>query len=174
MINLCRRLAIVLKSIAAFTIIMSLSGCTQTAPMVATSASSTGNSPQHTTKTAFSQFPDIPIPAGTHMNVEKTLVFGSEPWFGQLALITTSNPGLTFDFYRGNLGQHHWQEITSVRAPISVLTYTQGNRILAISIRGNTFGGSEVTLTVSPRGDVKGSPKLLRNDLMPVPVIKTK
>ena len=102
-------------------------------------------------KIGFRQFPDLPVPSGAQININETLVFGSNPWFGQLALQTSSNADVIFEFYRRTLPQHQWQEVTSVRAPTSVLTYVNGERMLSITIRDTTLGGAEVSLTVSPR-----------------------
>ncbi len=160
----------ILRDITAVLLVSSLTACNQTTPMVATSNAPSGTNPQTTPTSAFSQFPDIPVPAGAKMNVDRTLVFGSDPWFGQLALNASSNAGLMFDFFRSNLGQHKWQEVTSVRAPTSILTYMQDDRVLAISIQGSTLGGSDITITVSPRGANKAPTQ--KGDLMPVPVTK--
>ena len=158
------------RGMTALLLASGLSACNQTTPMVATSNAPSGTNSQTSASSAFSQFPDIPIPAGAKMNVDRTLVFGSDPWFGQLALTASSNAGLMFDFFRNNLAQHKWQEVTSVRAPTSILTYMQDDRVLAISIQGSTLGGSEMTITVSPRGTNKApAPK---GDLMQVPETK--
>jgi len=113
--------------------------------------SASNNKNVKTSRIGFEQFPDLPVPSGAEININETLVFGSNPWFGQLALKTSSNADVIFDFYRRTLPQHQWQEITSVRAPISILTYVNGDRVLSIAIRDTTLGGAEVTLTVSPR-----------------------
>ena len=107
---------------------------------------------------SFSQFPNIPIPTGTKIDNDKTLVFGSKPWYGQLALNSSSNTNQLFDFYRDNLPQYGWQEITSVRAPTSILTYATPERVLAIAIQSGTLIGSYVTVTASPRGQAKPEP----------------
>jgi len=162
------------RRIAVFTILAGVAGCNQTTPMIASSNLPADNRSSVARTSAFSQFPDIPVPAGAKMIVDKTLVFGSEPWFGQLALNTTSGPGPMFDFFRQNLPDHQWEEVTSVRAPTSILTYLRDNRVLAIAIQGSTLGGSDVTITVSPRGASRTSSQGLvrQRDLMPVPVTR--
>ena len=115
---------------------------------------SSNNNSTNETISPFSQFPNLPIPTGSKINIEKTLVFGSKPWFGQLALKSSSSTSRLFDFYRENLPQYGWQEVTSVRAPTSILTYSSPERVLAIAIQSATLTGSHVTLTVSPRGEV--------------------
>lgn len=132
--------------------VIALSGCAETASLQGggfssnASAGGTGNS------ATTSIFPDIPIPEGAKMNVEKTLVVGTDNWFGQLALEVSSGPVAMFDFYRTRLPQFGWQEITSVRAPVSVLTFDREDRILQMQIASTTLRGSEITITVSPRG----------------------
>jgi len=128
---------------------VSLGGCAQRASISSTGGATPVSS---TTPSAFAQFPDIPVPPGSQIIVDKTLVFGSKPWFGQLALDSSSSANLAFDFFRANLSGMGWEEVTSVRAPTSILTYANEDRVLAISIRGGTISGSEITITVSPRG----------------------
>ena len=144
-----------------------IAGCAQTGPILSGSGAST--SPETQKSAGFGQFPDIPIPSGSKINTDKTLVFGSEPWFGQLALNSGTSAAALFDFYRSTLPQYRWEEVTSVRAPTSILTYTNGERVLAIAIRGATLGGSEVTVTVSPRGTNRQSQQP-SGGLMPAPV----
>ncbi len=128
-----------------------LAGCTQTAPIMS-NTDGAGAQGGRKSIAGFGQFPDIPIPSGTKIDVEKTLVFGTKPWYGQLALSSSSGANALFDFYRESLPQYGWQEVTSVRAPTSILTYATAERVLAIAIQSATLGGANVTVTVSPRG----------------------
>lgn len=86
------------------------------------------------------------------MIVDRTLVVGTQDWFGQLALNANQGTVSIFDFYRNRLPQFGWNEITSVRAPTSVLTYDREDRILQMQISATTLRGSEILITVSPRG----------------------
>lgn len=102
---------------------------------------------------AFNRFPDIPVPTKANMDTNRTLVFGSgETWYGQLGLDTGHNTDAMFDFYKQELTGFGWLEVTSVRAPVSVLTYERQGRVLSIQIEKASLGGAKVTLTVSPRG----------------------
>ncbi len=149
-----------------------LAACANTAPIMSSSSGSTGqnSSGAGTNVSAYSQFPDIPVPSGTKINMKKTLVFGNKPWYGQLALEASANANQMFDFYRENLGQYGWQEVTSVRAPTSILTYATDDRVLAISIQGGTITGSNVTVTVSPRGQPQPQQQPPTGGVMPAPV----
>ncbi len=102
---------------------------------------------------AFNRFPDIPVPSGASMDVKRTIVFGGgESWFGQLGLDTAHDSDAMFDFYKQELPAFGWQEITSVRALVSVLTYERQGRVLSIQLEKASLRGAKVTLTVSPRG----------------------
>ncbi len=102
---------------------------------------------------SFNRFPDIPVPTNAKMDTKRTLVFGSnESWYGQLGLNAKHDSDTIFDFYKQELPGFGWEEITSVRAPVSVLTYMRGERIASIQIEKANITGSSVTFTVSPRG----------------------
>jgi hypothetical protein len=133
--------------------IVLMAGC-ETTPILSTPESG-GDQAGRKALTGFGQFPDIPIPSGTKINTEKTLVFGTKPWYGQLSLSSSSNANALFDFYRESLTQYGWQEVTAVRAPTSILTYATAERVLAIAIQSGTISGANVTVTVSPRGQAQ-------------------
>lgn len=109
-------------------------------------------------RAAFTQFPDIPIPQGAQIVVDKTLVFGSNPWIGQLTINTASSVGTMFDFYQQGLATYNWQELTSVRALTSNMTHTRGDRVLIVSIQADSFGSSVITITASPRKSLMATP----------------
>ena len=105
-----------------------------------------------TSKAAFARFPDLPLPSEAEINLERTLVFGgNDSWIGRLVINTSDGADDMFDFFKQKLGAYGWQEITSVRAAVSVLTYSRQDRVATIQIQGRTLRGSEVTVTVSPR-----------------------
>lgn len=131
-------------------------GCAEinsmTPSVPATTASGPDGKPAETEK-AFNRFPDIPVPTQSKMDVRRTLVFGgNEDWYGQLGLNTKHDGNSMFDFYKQELPNFGWEEITSVRAPVSVLTYMRAERVLSIQVEKGNLTGSTITLTVSPRG----------------------
>jgi len=141
---------------AAISTVLALAACTETASLQGGGLSQNTSASGASGPATASIFPDIPIPEGAKMIVDKTLVVGTNNWFGQLALETSSNPVAMFDYYRNRLPQFGWQEITSVRAPVSVLTFDREDRILQMQIASSTLRGSEITITVSPRGTPSG------------------
>lgn len=116
-------------------------------------APATGASGPSETRVSFARFPDLPLPSEAEINLDRTLVFGGDDaWIGRLVISAPGDPNDLFDFFKQKLGGYGWQEITSVRAAVSVLTYTRQQRVATIQIQGRTLRGSEVTITVSPLG----------------------
>ncbi len=101
----------------------------------------------------FTRFPDIPIPSGATMDLDRSLVLGArDEWIGRLAMHVGGRPGALFDFYSREMARFGWREITSVRSETSVLTYSRGERVATIQIRSVTLRGAQVDVTISPRG----------------------
>lgn len=135
-----------------------LAGCAQLAPLRAPPAApkpaaseGAGGKTAGQIKPSPAQFSDLPIPQGAKLNVDKTLVVGTQTWYGQLSLDTSHNADTMFDFYSRELANYGWRRIAAVRAPTSILTYDRDERVLAIAITPSRVYGSEITITVSPR-----------------------
>jgi hypothetical protein len=84
-----------------------------------------------------------------------------------------------FDFYKAQMPTFNWQEISSIRAAISVLTWQRGDRIATIQIDDTTLG-AEVILTIGPvtgssaaspppPGPALTQPKVMEQQLEPPP-----
>jgi hypothetical protein len=131
---------------------LAAAGCSSN---VSSNSSSSGGSDQGSSQPApsFSQFTDIPVPDGAHMNVGDTLLLGQgDNWVGRLVFTMrfTSVPTV-FDFYKSEMPSYKWQEISSVRADISVMTYRRGDRIATVQIEDANLGiGTEVIITMGP------------------------
>lgn len=106
-------------------------------------------------KQTFTEFQDIPIPDNSTMNVDKTLLLGEKQnWIGRLYLNSPLQPMEVFNFFKLNLTKFDWEEITSVRSTISVLTYSQKERIMTIQIAPvsySTKNSSTVDIVMSPK-----------------------
>jgi len=100
---------------------------------------------------SFTAFPDLPIPNGAEMDIERTFVFGGEDgWYGQTVIQSDGTANQMFDFFKAHLPDMGWREVTSVRAKTSVLTYIRDPRVLAIQISSASLRGAEALVTVSP------------------------
>jgi len=134
---------------------ITVTGCSQMAsvpqnPQPATDGSASAADPA---AAGFTQIPDLPIPPGSTMNIERTFIVGSaESWYGQTMLDAPGGGNVVFDFFKQELPGYSWQELSSVRARTSVLTYTRDNRVLAIQLTEQQLGSTEIMITVSPRG----------------------
>lgn len=116
------------------------------------SASPTGENGQQPAPVAsFSQFSDIPVPAGASMDMERSLLLGAgEEWTGRLAYDTSTNSARVFDLYKAEMPKFGWTELTVIRGDRSVMTYQRGQRIATVEVKSRTVYGSFVTVTVSP------------------------
>ena len=138
-----------------------VAGCTTRAPLGGGNAGadrggkSAAAGTQRQTKQV--QFADIPVLKGWKINNDKTMVVGTDVWYGQLTFDTNHSAQSMFDFYTRELPGYGWHKITSVRAQTSFMTYDRQNRIMTVAIRPNRLLGSEVMISISPR-DVPKSP----------------
>ncbi len=102
---------------------------------------------------SFTRFPDLPMPVKAKLDMDKTLIFGTnDAWIGRMVISASHGSNDMFDFYKQEMPGFGWQEITSVRSEVSVMTFTRGERVATIQINASTLGGARVTITVSPRG----------------------
>ena len=102
---------------------------------------------------SFTRFPDMSVPEGADIDLDRTLVFGAgEHWFGRLVIGVSHSADDMFDYFMRELPRFGWEEVTSVRSALSVLTYERQERVVTIQIQGSKFRGSDAVITVSPRG----------------------
>ncbi len=131
-------------------IFLSLVSCAGKIPLIASGVSGPEGLPIE--EASFAKFNDLPMPANSRMNIKKSLVFGSESeWFGRINLIVSMSGAEVFDFYRYEMPNFGWKEITSIRSDISLITYERGGRIATVRIDSSSTRGTEVWVTVSPR-----------------------
>ena len=127
-----------------------LISCDGKVPIIASGVSGTEGLPVE--EASFAKFDDLPMPNNSKMNIEKSLLFGSQSdWFGRLNLIVNMSGAEVFDFYRFEMPNFGWKEITSIRSDISLITYERGERIATVRIDSSSTRGTEVSVTVSPR-----------------------
>ena len=136
-----------------FLIIISLiliSGCTKNGvPLMSSGVSGTEGLPPE--QLSFAKFKDIAIPDGAVMDMENTIIFGSdEEWFGRLSINPRLSHAETFDFFRYEMPNLSWKEITNVRSTSSVLSYEKDQRIVTIQIT-NSYGQTLCSINMSPK-----------------------
>lgn len=95
---------------------------------------------------------DVPIPAGTKINTERSVILGSgDRWFGRMVLVLDRATTQTFAYYQEQMPTFGWELVTAVQGKSSSLTFTRGERAATVEITSGGLRGSEVSVTVSPR-----------------------
>lgn len=142
---------------AAASLVTLLSACSIFSPSTPIAPSSRAAEGASMDKGQAQQFTDIPIPAGARMDLDRTLILGPrDSWIGRLVYTSGAGPNDLFEFYNRELPRFGWSGITAVRAGTSVLSFQRGERIATVQITRTTLGGSEVLVTISPRGSMDG------------------
>lgn len=103
----------------------------------------------------FAQITDIPIPANSRLNVNRSIILGGQDqWTGRAEIETPYSSAEMYDFFRREMITFGWTELTSVRSDESVITFLRGQRISTVQIFGAGGGlvGSVISLTVAPVG----------------------
>jgi len=138
--------------ILAILFLFLFTSCTGKVPLISTGVSGPEGLPAE--EAFFAKFNDLPMSASSKMNVEKSLIFGGESdWFGRINLTVDLSAAETFDFYRYEMPNFGWEQITSIRSDVSILTYTRVGRVANIRITPSRVRGAEVWITVSPRNN---------------------
>ena len=102
------------------------------------------------TELNFAQFDDIPIPSGSSLNQEDSIIISKNSgWLGRLVFDTSKKQLWVFDFFRNELPKFGWKKLSEIRAQSSLLNYTNEKRITSIQIDSNTLFGSKVHITVT-------------------------
>lgn len=100
---------------------------------------------------AFANFPDVPFPRDSLIDLDETKALGSgENWIGCLVFDVPYNHSNVYDFYMSEMPKLRWQEIATVRAKISHMTYIRSNRAIQILIESKSKESAKVTITAIP------------------------
>lgn len=127
-----------------------LSGCVRNEAMFRADDGANGSSP------SFAQFNDIPIPEKATMDLKSTLLLGgSSAWIGRLVFSAPYTLNSMFDFYMSEMPKFGWKEVTVVRSKVSVLSFTNDDRVATVQLETDMVNGTIVSFTVSPRSKAK-------------------
>lgn len=100
----------------------------------------------------FEPVHDIPIPAGSTLDNDRSLILSTETqWTGRVVLNASSNMAKIFAYYAKQMRKLGWQPITSIMGENSVQTFIQGDRTATVQIDPGTLIGSTITVTMAPR-----------------------
>ncbi|MBO4520756.1 MAG: hypothetical protein J5787_06070 [Alphaproteobacteria bacterium] len=101
---------------------------------------------------SFAQFNDIPIPEKATMDLKSSLLLGGESaWIGRLVFSAPYTLNSMFDFYMSEMPKFGWKEVTVVRSKVSVLSFTNAERVATVQLEADMVNGTIVSFTVSPK-----------------------
>lgn len=108
---------------------------------------------QQTTK-IFTQFDDVPIPADAFLNLEESLILGTEGgWIGRLSLEVGYEMPDIYGFYIEEMARFGWEQLTTVRSKITTMTYRLDTRVATITLVPVRGSATAVDFTVAPSND---------------------
>jgi hypothetical protein len=139
---------------------VALAGCSGTSGTANSNPSPAGN-PAAANVPGFAKFSDIPMPAKNELDLDRTLIFGTDKdWVGRVALTAPISVNDAYDFYKREMPRLGWTELTSVRSATSVLSYQLDNRVATIQVtaRRSLIGSSsQIDFWMNPRAGVGAS-----------------
>lgn len=98
--------------------------------------------------------PGVPLPAGSKVDLERTLILGNGPdWTGRVAGETGLSEDDLVRHFTEQLGKAGWRLVTVARSRASLMTLTSGPRVATIEVApgGGFGGGSTYSIVVSPQ-----------------------
>jgi hypothetical protein len=94
---------------------------------------------------------DMPIPPGSTIRPQETLVMGTgNRWMGRISLSVPGESQAIYTYYRDGLPSAGWALTSSSYSKLSFLTFSKAERVATVQIHAASFGGNEVTITVTP------------------------
>ncbi len=124
-----------------------------------TSSTSSSTATKSTAAPSYQPVSDVPIPAGTKINTEKSLILGAgDKWVGRMVLVTDRPSTQAYTYYLEQMPTFGWEQVSAVQGKTSTMTFTRGDRAANLEIVPSTFSGSEVSITVSPRQGAAAAP----------------
>lgn len=113
-----------------------------------------GNSTTREVSDPATYLPDLPLPPGTKVDLERTLILGGTPdWTGRVAGQASLGEEDLIRHFREELGKTGWKLVAIARSKSSLLTFTNATRAATIEVApaGGIGGGSTFSVVVSPQ-----------------------
>jgi hypothetical protein len=131
--------------LAAASTALALLGCTSMGNV------QLGNESAVTEATAKQLAGDVPLPAGSVIRQQDSLVMGSgNTWMGRLNVSVSGEPQTVFAWFRDSLPGAGWTLTSSSYSKLSLLTFTKADRVATVQLQAGNFGTNEVLITVTP------------------------
>lgn len=143
--------ALVIASSLALAACSSMPGSSSSSSTTSSSSSSSSSSAK-AAPNSYQPVSDVPIPGGTKINTDKSVILGQgDKWFGRMVLVTDRPSTQAYTYYQEQMPTFGWEPVTAVQGKTSIMTFTRGDRAATLEINSGTLSGSEVAITVSPR-----------------------
>jgi len=71
-------------------------------------------------------------------------------WMGRISLSVPGDSQVVYAYFRDGLPSAGWTLTSSSYSKLSFLTFSKAERVATIQIQSASFGGNEVTITVTP------------------------
>ena len=99
----------------------------------------------------LSDISDIPIPANSIIDDEKTLIIGkNDEWMGRISITSSSNVDEIYDFFHKEMINFSFEKKTSEKSIISTLIYENNRKAIFIKISKLKSGKTYIEITATP------------------------
>ena len=139
------------KIVCVFSFLMFVTSCVSSFAPLESNRSIVGTD-EEAIPASFAQFPDLPFPEKTIMDLESTVVLGrGESWIGKIVFSAPYNISSMFDFYMSEMPKFGWQEVAIIRSKISSMTYVRKTRVVTLQLESSGSKGTTISMIVTPR-----------------------
>lgn len=123
-----------------------------TAVLATACGSLPGNSSTRELGDPVGYLPDLPLPPGTKIDLERTLILGGSPdWSGRVTGQAPLGEEELIRHFREELGKTGWKLVAIARSKSSLMTFTNATRVASIEVSpaGGIGGGAGFSVVVS-------------------------
>lgn len=115
------------------------------------------------------RFTDVPVPPDNVVDLERTVMVGSEAdWLGRILLTTPMATSAVWEFYRREMPRYGWHEIAAHWRPTnSVLFFQLNNRVATIELASRA-GLTQIEFWMNPRNSNTASGASIRVPATPL------
>ncbi len=106
-------------------------------------------------------FNKMPLPKDTRISADKSLILGEgDNWAGRIELSSSMEPLEASAFFTSEYPKQGWTLISSTKAKLSILVFTNNTRTLTLEITegGPLAAKSMIVMTVAPKVQTQVTP----------------
>jgi len=106
-------------------------------------------------------FNQMPLPKDARISPDKSIILGEgDNWAGRIELSSSMESLEVSAFFTAEYSKHGWQLISSTKAKLSILVFTNNTRTLTLEITegGPLAAKSMIVMTVAPKIQTQAAP----------------